>query len=524
MIVNQVGRQLPEQIGDYTVRPYPGPGQEQSYTGPVISSRRTCRGTEEKSKLLPDLKAAIAATGLRDGMTISFHHCFREGDYVVGMVLEAIRQMGICDLRFAPSAVVNVSNCVLTDYIRDGVITSVEASGIRGQLGDGLINGTVRLKRPAILRPHGARPRAIEAGELKIDVAFLGASAADAYGNCTGQIGKNPCGSLGYAMVDAQYAAKVVVITDTLVDYPCVPVSISQQYVDYVVQVPEIGDSEKIGAGAARLTRRPRDLMIAEMTADLICASSLFKNGFSFQTGVGAITIATTKYLSERMKEAGVTASFALGGISADIIGLYDAGQVRAVACSQSFDAVAAKAIWERPGVIEIDNSDYSNPFRKGNYLKHLNFGVLGALEVDTDFNVNILTGSSGQMMGGLGGGPDVAEEADISIVALPIVRGRTPSVVKRVFTCCTPGETVACVVTQAGIALNPKHRNYEMLKADLEKTKLKLVSIEYLQELAESITGRPKPIQTTDEIVAIVEGRDGSVVDVIRRLPREEG
>lgn len=519
-MINQVGRELPEQIGDYKVRPYAGPGGEQAYTGPVVTRRRVSRCPESTCKLQPGLKEAIQAMGLRDGMTISFHHCFREGDYTVGIVLKAIRELGIKNLRFAPSAVVNVSNCDLTEFIRDGTISAVEASGIRGRLGDALISGEVILDKPVILRPHGARPRAIEAGELTIDVAFLAASAADECGNCTGQTGANPCGSLGYAFVDAQHAEKVVVLTDTLVDYPCIPVSISQQFVDAVVVVPQIGDPEKIGVGAARMTKNPRDLMIAQMTADVICSSSLFRDGFSFQTGVGAVSIACTKFLAQRMKQAGITAGFALGGIPAAIIDMYDAGQVRAVACSQSFDAVAAKAIYDRPGVIEIDNSDYSNPFRKGNYLKRLNFGVLGALEVDVDFNVNILTGSSGQMMGGLGGGPDVAEEADISIVTLPIVRGRTPSVVKRVFTCCTPGQTVACVVTQAGIALNPRHRSYARLKTDLEKTKLPLVSIEYLQELAYSITGEPKVIETTEKVVAVVEARDGTVVDVIRRLP----
>lgn len=518
-MINAVGRELPDAVGSYVVRPYQGLGAEQAYTGTAVTRRTVQRAKDREPKLLPDLVSAIRAAGLRDGMTISFHHSFREGDYTVGLVLTAIRSMGIRNLRFAPSAVVNISNCDLLEFVRDGTITAVEASGIRGVLGDGLINGEVRLEQPVILRPHGARPRAVETGELTIDVAFIAASAADAYGNCTGQTGANPCGSLGYSFVDAQNAGKVIVITDTLVEYPCVPVSISQQYVDYVVKVPQIGNPEKIGAGAARLTKNPRDLMIAEMTADVICASSLFRQGFSFQTGVGAISIACTKFLAERMKQAGITAGFALGGITSAIIDMYDAGQVRAVACSQSFDAVAAKAILDRPGVYEIDNSDYANPFRRGSYLSHLNFGVLSALEVDTDFNVNILTGSSGQMMGGLGGGPDVAEGADVSIVVLPIVRGRTPTIVKRVFTCCTPGESVACVITQAGIALNPRHCSYAMLAQDLEAAGIRTVSIESLQELAQSITGEPEPIRTTDEVVAVVEARDGTVMDVIRRI-----
>ena len=112
-----------------------------------------------------------------------------------------------------------------------------------------------------------------------------------------------------------------------------------------------------------------------------------------------------------------------------------------------------------------------------------------------------------------------MAEGADISIVVLPIVRGRTPSVVSRVFTCCTPGESVACVVTQAGIALNPKHRSYSQLKRDLDDAGIQTVSIEYLRDLALSITGVPKGVNTGSEVVAIVEARDGTVLDVIRRI-----
>ena len=280
-----------------------------------------------------------------------------------------------------------------------------------------------------------------------------------------------------------------------------------------------MGDSGRIGAGAARLTRNPRDLMIAEKVAEVIAASRRFTEGFSFQTGAGAISIACTKFLADRMRERNVKASFALGGITAAIIDMYDAGLIRVVECSQSFDAQAASAILSRPGVFEIDNADYANAFNKGNFLDHLNFGVLGALEIDTEFNVNLLTSSSGRMMGGLGGGPDVAAGADISIVTLPIVRGRTPCVVEKVFTCCTPGETVACVVTQAGIALNPRHRHYAELREDLERAGIQTIAIEKLCRLAEEITGKPEPIRTSERVVAVVEYRDGTVVDVIREL-----
>lgn len=519
MMVNSLGRELPEKIGDYVVRPYQGAYTTPAREGAVVTKRRAGHRLPGDTKLLGSLEEAIQTSGLQDGMTISFHHSFREGDKIIGQVLSAIRSLGIKGLRFAPSAVVNIKNPSIVDFVRDGTIDRIEASGIRGELGDAVLAG--EMEKPVILRTHGARPRAIEAGELQIDVAFIGASAADDSGNCTGQIGPNACGSLGYSFIDAQSAGCVIVITDNLVDYPCCPVSISQQYVDYVVKVDTIGDPAKIGAGAARLTKNPRDLMIAQRTVDLISASRRFRDGFSFQTGAGAIPIAITKYLAQRMKERGIKASFALGGIPAAIIDMYDEGLVRVVACSQSFDNVAARAIADRPGVIEIDNADYANAYNKGGYLNREDFGVLGALEVDTDFNVNILTGSSGEMMGGLGGGPDVAGGAAISIVTIPIIRGRTPSIVKKVFTLCTPGETVAAVVTEAGIALNPRHKNYAELKEDLEKTSLKLVNIEELQQIAEGLTGVPKPIETTDKVACIVEYRDGTVMDVIYEVKK---
>ncbi|MTI56601.1 citrate lyase subunit alpha [Geosporobacter ferrireducens] len=519
MIKNAVGRWLPEQVGSYTVRPYKGPNAYEDHHQPIKSNRTQGNVQKDSNKLMRSIEEAIKASGLKDGMTISFHHSFREGDYVVGQVLEVIKKLEIKNLKFAPSAVVNIKNPSVVDFVKDGTITSIEASGIRGELGDAVIDGL--MDEPVILRPHGARPRAIEAGELSIDVAFIGASAADDYGNCTGLIGPNACGALGYSMIDALSANKVIVITDYLVEYPCVPISISQEYVDYVVVVDQIGNSEKIAAGAARMTKNPRDLLIAQRTAEVIASSRRFKDGFSFQTGAGAISIACTNYLSEKMKEKNVKASFVLGGITSAIIDMHKKEQVRVVACSQSFDSVAAKAISENPNILEIDNSVYANIARKGNFLNRETFGILGALEVDVDYNVNILTGSSGEMMGGLGGGPDVASGADISIVTLPIIRGRTPSIVKSVFTCCTPGETIAVVVTEAGIALNPKHPLYEELKEDLSKTNLKMRSIEELQSIAENLTGVPEPIETTDKVVCIVEYRDGTVIDVIRQIKR---
>lgn len=80
-----------------------------------------------------------------------------------------------------------------------------------------------KLKTPAIIRSHGGRPRAIEAGEVHIDIAFIAAPTSDCMGNCRGIGGKSNCGSMGYAMSDAKYADHVVVVTDCLWTSPICP-------------------------------------------------------------------------------------------------------------------------------------------------------------------------------------------------------------------------------------------------------------------------------------------------------------
>ena len=42
------------------------------------------------SKLVRSIREAIALSGLKDGMTVSFHHHLRNGDFVLNMVMEEI--------------------------------------------------------------------------------------------------------------------------------------------------------------------------------------------------------------------------------------------------------------------------------------------------------------------------------------------------------------------------------------------------------------------------------------------------
>ena len=102
-MINAVGREIPEKIGDYVVKPYTGAYTTVPSDAPVHTKRTASKHVSGDCKMLPDIKEAVKATGLKDGMTISFHHSFREGDEIIGQVLTAIRELGIKNLRFAPS-------------------------------------------------------------------------------------------------------------------------------------------------------------------------------------------------------------------------------------------------------------------------------------------------------------------------------------------------------------------------------------------------------------------------------------
>ncbi|MGL5646388.1 MAG: citrate lyase subunit alpha, partial [Clostridium sp.] len=455
----------------------------------------------------------IKKTGLKDGMTISFHHHFREGDYVLNKVMDVIASMGIKNLNLAPSSLNSVHKDLIK-HIKNGVVKSISTSGIRGELADEISNGL--MDEPIIIRSHGGRARAIESGEVKIDVAFLGAPCCDNYGNANGYEGQSFCGSLGYAKVDAKFADKVVLLTDNLVPYPNVPASIEQVDVDYIVQMDQIGNPAGIVSGATRYTKDPRELLIARYASEVMFASGYFKDGFSMQCGTGGASLAVARFLKERMINDEIKASFALGGITGQFVEMYEEGLVGKLFDTQSFDLTAAKSIGKNPGHYEIDASFYANPHNKGCAVNNLDFVILSALEVDTNFNVNVITGSDGVLRGASGGHCDTAAGAKLSMIVCPLIRGRIPTIVDNVITTITPGESIDVVVTDRGIAVNPKRQD---LIEKLSKTGIPMFTIEELKEKAYKLTGTPKPIEFDDKVIAVVEYRDGSIIDVIRKV-----
>lgn len=472
---------------------------------------------QRKSPKVKNLEDAIRATGLKDGMTISFHHHFRGGDKVVNMVVDKLAEMGYKNLHVAASSLQDV-HAPLIEHIRNGVVTRISTSGMRGELATAVSHGL--MEEPVIFRSHGGRGSAIATGELHIDVAFIGASSSDTMGNACGysrsENAKSICGSLGYALPDARYADKVVVLTDDLVDYPNTPNSISEHDVDYVVEVDSVGDSSKIASGAIRDTKNPRDILLAQQAAKVIINSPYFKDGFSIQTGSGGASLAAVKFIRQSMIEKGIKASFALGGITAHMVKLHEEGLIDRLIDVQSFDKVAAESLKNNPAHKEVSANEYASADEPGSAVHSLDIVILSALEADVDFNVNVLVGSDGIIRGAIGGHPDTAADSALSIIVCPLLRGRIPCIVDKVTTLITPGTSVDVIVTEYGIAVNP---NRPELAEQLKNAGLNIVDITTLRDKALSIIGQPDPIPFGDKVVGVVMDRGGEVLDVIMNV-----
>ena len=454
---------------------------------------------------------------MKDGMTISFHHHFRNGDYIVNQVMDKLAEMGFRNLTLAASSLTDC-HAPLIRHIQNGVIRRIETSGLRGELADAISGGLMEI--PVVFRSHGGRAKAIECGELPIDVALLGAPSCDPYGNANGYCrdvdGGVMCGSMGYAMTDARYADHVVVITDCLVDFPNMPASVEAIDVDAVVVVDSIGNPQKIASAAARISQNPRDLMMAEDVAKVIASTPYFKDGFSFQTGVGGPSLAANLFLEQYMDDRGIRMGWAIGGICGPMVELLKKGKVGKVIDVQDFDLDGVNSIHQTPGHFEMSASQYANPANKGAFVNKLDFVVLAALEIDTSFNVNVLTGSDGVLRGAPGGHPDAAAGSKCCIIVTPLVRGRMATVCEHVVTVTTPGDCVDVLVTDYGIAVNPLRPD---LIQCLDAAGIPHVGIETLKEKAYALVGTPDDLEWEEQVVAVLEARDGTILDVVRKI-----
>ncbi len=463
------------------------------------------------SKIIAGIEQAIRSSGLKSGMTVSFHHHLRNGDYVLNLVLAEAARQGIRDLTVQATSLFDC-HLPLIDHIRSGVVTGLETNYMSGGIGKAISEGV--LSKPVLFRSHGGRPEAIETGRVHIDVAFIAAPAADCMGNANGIAGTAACGSLGYAMRDARFAGKVVLVTDHIEDYPLIPASIGEEDVDIVAQVDCIGDPRGIVSGTTRITRDPVGLAIARYAAQVIEASGLCRDGFSFQTGAGGASLAVTQYLKPIMKRLGVTGSFGLGGITGYMVDMLEEGYFKALMDVQCFDLRAVESIRNNPKHYEVSATRYAGPHARSAAVDSLDAVVLGATEIDTGFNVNVHTDSNGYIIGGSGGHSDTAAGAKLAMIVAPLYRARLPIVVDKVLCTTTPGNTVDVLVTQRGIAVNPLRKD---LEDKLRAFGLPVYDIHELKDMAERVTGKPQTRVPGGRAAAEVEYRDGRIIDRIR-------
>ena len=515
MAINAVGREIPDIIEGYGRTKLFAGAFAHKPEGNIAGPKLRCVNSDRTDKRVKGIKEAIIASGLKSGMTVSFHHHMRNGDYVVNMVIDACAELGIKDLTLFPTALFGVHKHLI-DHIKSGVITKIMGS-VNGPIGQLVSEGGMDV--PVVLRSHGGRPRAVMAGDVHIDVAFIAAPTADQYGNICGTQGPSACGSLGYAFTDAQYADCVVAITDNLQPFPVSPVSISQVYADLVVEVESIGDPAGIVSGTTKVTRDPLRLLISRYASQLIEASPYFKDGISFQTGAGGIPLAVTAFMKQAMIKRGIKGSFGLGGITGYFVELLKEGLVGKLMDVQSFDLDAVRSIGENPNHIEISADWYANPWNNGAAVNMLDVVILGATEVDTSFNANVNTEADGALLHGTGGHQDTAAGAKLTIIAQPLLRGRIPCVTERVVTVTTPGEVVDAIVTEYGVTINPKRK--DLIDACSAVKGLPIVGMDELAARAAKMSGPTDQIRMTDKIVGVVEWRDGTVIDVVRGLKK---
>ncbi|HWR16008.1 MAG TPA: citrate lyase subunit alpha [Terriglobales bacterium] len=507
---NAAGRIVPLNVNGREQTPFQGVGNYEPKgrkAAPPIRSNRDY--PENGDKRVPDLETALRLCGLSNGMVISSHHHLRDGDVIALQALQTAAKMGVRDSMWFPSASFPSQKPVI-DLMENGVVHHIEGS-MNGPLGDYCTQG--KMRGMGILRSHGGRWQAIQDGEVHIDIAVIAAPTADPFGNATGSIGKSACGSLGFALADSMYADRVIVVTDNLVPFPCIPWQIQGNNVDYVVEVPSIGDPSKIVSGTTQITRSPDRLMIARYVAEFLRDTGIMHDGFSFQAGAGGIALAFVDYLRAMMKQAGVKARFVRGGSTKFLVELLNEGLADYILDGQTFDLDGVRSLATNPRHVASSPFTSYNYHGKGNFASMIDAVVLGATEVDVNFNANVVTHSDGRLLHGIGGWQNCLF-AGCSILALPSFRDRIPVIVDEVTTITGPGEMVDVVVTERGIAINP-------LRQDLidaaKGSKLPIRTIQDIQREVYAICGgAPQKPKRTEKPVAVVKWVDGTVLDTV--------
>jgi citrate lyase subunit alpha/citrate CoA-transferase len=512
MIKNAAGRMIPEYINGKKVIPFQGVGKFRPAGRKAMPCIPTCADfPSDGNKLVKNLNDALLKSGISDGMTISTHHHFRDGDLMAVKIFKTIRELGFKNMVWFPSASFPCHE-PLIEFLEDGTIHHIEGS-MNGPLGRFCSEG--RMKGVAVLRSHGGRYQAVQDGDIEIDIAVIAAPAADPFGNANGLTGPSACGLLGFALADSQYADKVIIATDNLVPFPCVPWQIHGNYVDFVVKEEKIGIPEKIVSGTTQITRSPDRILIAELTSRFCMETGLIKDGFSFQSGAGGTSLVISTFFRNIMREKGIKARFVRAGSNKYLVEMLEEGLVEYILDGQTFDLEGVRSMRENPNHVNTSPFTSYNYHSKGNFASMVDIVFLGATEVDMNFNANVVTHSDGYLLHGIGGWQNCLFGKTV-ILPLPLFRDRIPVIVDEVTTLCGPGEMIDVVITERGIAINPHRKD---LLEKVKNSNLPVKTIRELKEEAEKICGKPGKPEFTDKVVAAIKWVDGTVIDVVRQI-----
>lgn len=505
MITNSLDRLIPDNM-----LPFQGAKTIITRTKRKVISEVLVGGGQKK--VLSDIQTLFDHIPITDGMTLSFHHHLRNGDGVLNMVIAEIKRRKLKRITLAPSAIFPIHE-PMVPLIKNGTICKIYTNYVNGPVAKAIEEGY--LKELLVMDTHGGRPRAIEYGELVIDVAFIAVPATDRMGHGNGIEGPSACGTLGYAIPDLLYAKHKVVVTDHLVDH-VKKIDIDGRYVHTILHVPSIGDPNGIQSGTTKPTRDPIQLKIAKNTAKLIYELGYIKHKFSFQTGAGGTSLAVSEHIKQIMIQEKIIGSFASGGITNFLVNMHEQGLFESLYDVQCFDLEAIKSYQRNKKHLMMSASQYGNPYDQP-IVNKLDVVVLGATEIDLNFNVNVTTDSFGHLMGGSGGHSDTAFGAKLTVVTTNLLKSRLSIVKERIKTITTPGETVDVLVTERGIAINPIRQD---LIDKLKGSKLPIVSMSSLLDYAYSITGVPmEKVDNTQKVIGVVRYRDGSIIDSIYQI-----
>lgn len=513
LIKNTAGRLVPTTINGEPAIPFKGVGKHRPTGNKAFTKIDTCQDyPRDGDKRVKSIKEALKKAGLKSGMTISSHHHFRNGDLVMNQVFDAAAELGVKNLRWFPSAAFPCHEPMIK-HLESGVIRWIEGS-LNGPLGKFVSEG--KMNGLGVLRSHGGRWQSVQDGEVHIDIAIIAAPTADAFGNATGDRGPSACGLLGFGLVDALYADTSIVVTDNLVPFPCVPWQIQGNNIDFVVELDKIGDPAKIVSGTTEITKSPDRLYIAELAAKFIQAAGVLKNGFSFQAGAGGTTLAFAAYVRDMMRKDSIKARFIRAGSTKYLTEMLEEGLTDYILDGQTFDLDGVRSLRENPNHVNTSPFTSYNWHGKGCFATMLDCVVLGATEVDVNFNANVVTHSDGQLLHGIGGWQNCLF-SKCAILTIPSFRDRIPVIVDKVTTLVGPGDLIDVVVTERGIAINPKRK--DLMRAT-KNSGLPIRSIESIKKEIDALCGgTPAKPKFTDQPIAVVKWVDGTVLDTVFRV-----